>query len=56
MMVETLKRKADGEGKSSPDGAKTVRARRASKPKVKTGCNNCKYVDGRTWIRRGIVK
>ena len=43
-MVETLKRKADGEDNSGEDGVKPVRARRASKPKVKTGCNNCKYV------------
>ncbi|KAH8600109.1 hypothetical protein B0O99DRAFT_503521 [Bisporella sp. PMI_857] len=40
-MVETLKRKGP-EQANNTDGERTVRARRASKPKVKTGCNNCK--------------
>ena len=39
-----MKRKADGE-KSGEDRTKPARAKRASKPKVKTGCNNCKYVE-----------
>ncbi|KAG9240078.1 hypothetical protein BJ878DRAFT_562367 [Calycina marina] len=42
-MVETLKQKNE-EGGDKEDVAK-VRARRVSKPKVKTGCNNCKYVE-----------
>jgi len=44
-MGETLKRKVNGGDKPMEDGAQKGRARRASRPKVKTGCNNCKYVE-----------